>query len=60
MLTLQRYNLTIKEQHQPLLISRPKEKDLRGGRKSDDPILLVPELCRATGITDEMRSNFRY
>lgn len=37
---------------QPLLISRLKDKNLRGGG-DDKPIWLVPELCCATG----MRSN---
>ena len=25
----------------------------------DGPILLIPELCHMTGLTDEMRSDFR-
>lgn len=40
-----------------MLISRPTEKNIRGGQ--NEFIMLIPELCRATGITDEMRSNFR-
>lgn len=40
-----------------MLISRPTEKNIRGGQ--NEFIMLIPELCRATGITDAMRSNFR-
>uniref|UniRef100_A0A1I8PZG7 Uncharacterized protein n=2 Tax=Stomoxys calcitrans TaxID=35570 RepID=A0A1I8PZG7_STOCA len=53
----QRYNLPIRDERQPLLISRPTEKNIRGGQ--DEFIMLVPELCRATGLTDAMRSNFK-
>ena len=28
-------------------------------RGMDGPILLIPELCHMTGLTDEMRSDFR-
>lgn len=47
----------IKDEKQPLLISRPKAKDIRGGRAGE--IFLIPELCRATGLTDENRQNFQ-
>lgn len=50
-----KYGVKIKDSRQPMLISRPKARDERGGR--DTPIYLVPELCRMTGITDEMRNN---
>uniref|UniRef100_A0A1A9W8C2 Piwi domain-containing protein n=1 Tax=Glossina brevipalpis TaxID=37001 RepID=A0A1A9W8C2_9MUSC len=53
----QRYNITIRDQQQPMLVSRPTERNLRGGQ--EDFIMLVPELCRATELTDSMRSNFR-
>lgn len=54
---LQRYNLKIVDRNQPLLVSKAKDRDLRGGE--NDLILLVPELCRATGLTDQMRNDFR-
>jgi len=41
------YNIKIKEDQQPLLISLPKERDKRRGQSK--PILLVPELCVLTG-----------
>jgi len=40
-----------------MLISRAKAKDIRGGLA--EIIALVPELCRATGINDNMRQNFQ-
>lgn len=40
---------------QPMLICKPKDRDLRGGVKE---IALVPELCLPTGYTDQMRGNF--
>ena len=42
-----KYNIVIKDKNQPMLISRAKARELRGG--SDQLIVLVPELCRATG-----------
>lgn len=51
-----RYKLTIKDPGQPMLVSKPKARDVRSGR--EEVIYLVPELCRATGLTDTMRSNF--
>ncbi|KAM7351597.1 piwi like RNA-mediated gene silencing protein aubergine isoform 2-T2 [Cochliomyia hominivorax] len=52
-----RYNIHIRDQNQPMLISCPSERKIRGGQ--NEFIMLIPELCRATGITDAMRSNFR-
>lgn len=36
---------------QPLLLSRPKKKEARGGLEA---IHLVPELCTVTGLSDEV------
>lgn len=52
-----RYNITIRDYNQPLLVSRPTERNIRGGQS--EFIMLVPELARATGMTDEMRNNFQ-
>lgn len=38
-----------------MLMSRPKKRDLRRGVEN---IYLVPELCKMTGLTDEMRGDF--
>uniref|UniRef100_A0A336KW68 CSON000429 protein n=1 Tax=Culicoides sonorensis TaxID=179676 RepID=A0A336KW68_CULSO len=54
---LKRYNIRLRSLDQPLLMSRSKEKRKRGGEA--EIIALIPELCRATGITEEMRSNFQ-
>jgi aubergine len=40
-----------------MLISRAKAKDLRGGM--NELMALVPELCRPTGLTDSMKSDFK-
>ncbi|KAK7070137.1 Piwi-like protein 1 [Halocaridina rubra] len=48
------YQVRIKDPHQPLLMSKPKKKDLRRGNGS---IFLIPELCVATGISDDMRND---
>ncbi|XP_077505848.1 piwi-like protein 1 [Amblyomma americanum] len=49
------YEKHIHDMRQPLLVVRPKDKDLRAGRTQN--IYLVPELCFLTGLTDEMRAN---
>ncbi|XP_055388316.1 protein aubergine-like [Condylostylus longicornis] len=53
-----RYNLTITDFNQPLLISRPMERTLTRNLGQEPTLIkLIPELCRATGITDAMKSN---
>lgn len=47
-----RYGLTIKDLDQPLIVA---EASRRGG---SDP-LLIPELCSFTGLTDQMRKDYR-
>ncbi|XP_066905703.1 piwi-like protein Siwi isoform X2 [Halyomorpha halys] len=51
-----KYGVEIKDLNQPLLVSRPKPRDIRAGRSNN--IILIPELCQMTGINDEMRNNF--
>ena len=51
-----RYNIVIRDPNQPLLVSKAKARQVRGG--SPEEFFLVPELCRLTGITDQMRNNF--
>uniref|UniRef100_A0A182KF12 Uncharacterized protein n=1 Tax=Anopheles christyi TaxID=43041 RepID=A0A182KF12_9DIPT len=50
------YNITIRDPKQPMLVSIPNQRMQRAG--TTGPILLVPELCRLTGITDDMRRDF--
>lgn len=52
-----RYQINIRDENQPLVLSRIKEKQRKLG--PPEMIALIPELCRATGLTDEMRTNFR-
>lgn len=52
-----RYNIIIKEMQQPLLVSKSKARDIRAGKA--EIIDLVPELCNCTGITEDMRNDFR-
>ncbi|KAH3863467.1 hypothetical protein DPMN_026456, partial [Dreissena polymorpha] len=54
------YNLTIKDQGQPLLIHRPKAKMQQGERKPKlEVICLIPELCYMSGLNDALRQDFR-
>lgn len=50
-----RHNIKIKDKFQFMLISRANERAKRAGKT--ELIYLVPELCRATGMTDKMRSD---
>ncbi|XP_075168095.1 protein piwi-like [Haematobia irritans] len=52
-----KYNIKIRDANQPLLISKAKERSIRGGE--NEMVVLIPELCRLTGLTDEMRNNFK-
>jgi aubergine-like protein len=47
-----RYNITIKNMRQPLLLTTPE-------RGQDAGTKLVPELCVLTGISEDMRRDFR-
>lgn len=51
----QSHKLEIRNPTQPLLISNPRAKELRGGEKK--PVWLVPELCLITGLDDQQRTN---
>lgn len=50
-----RYKLVIRDKKQPLLVSRPTEKNVRSGQ--NEFIMLIPELSRATGLNDQMKNN---
>merc|ERR1719192_275314 len=53
----EKYNRTIKDPKQPLLISIAKARDERSGQTG--PVYLVPELCNMTGLSDDQRANFK-
>ncbi|XP_043281262.1 piwi-like protein Siwi [Venturia canescens] len=54
---LNKYQLRIRQESQPMLLSRTKARDRRAGLS--ELVYLVPELCRSTGLTDDMRRDFR-
>lgn len=53
------YNIEIQDFDQPLLLHRDKPR--KNAPESEEPrlVCLVPELCTLTGLTDEMRADFR-
>lgn len=53
-----KYQIRISENSQPMLIAQAKNKDRRIPGQIESLVYLVPELCRSTGITDNMRENF--
>merc|ERR1719341_2140852 len=53
----ERYNRSIRDPKQPLIVSMPKVRDERGGVSG--PIYLIPELCNMTGLSEEQRANFQ-
>ncbi|XP_054660753.1 piwi-like protein 2 isoform X2 [Grus americana] len=46
------YGITIRELDQPLLIHRPREKQMPDGKRRLDMVLLVPELTFMTGVPE--------
>jgi len=46
-----RYNETVSDANQPLIINKD--------RKTGNEVALIPELCQLTGLTDQMRADFR-
>ncbi|XP_015367176.1 PREDICTED: protein argonaute-3-like [Diuraphis noxia] len=54
------YDVEIKNLQQPMLITKPKKKDINSKKVNDLGICcLVPELCNLTGLTDAMKSDFK-
>lgn len=51
------YSQDITDLSQPALISQPRKKRGPGGAVQG-PLVLIPELCFLTGLTDKMRSDF--
>nr|AUZ94235.1 piwi [Recilia dorsalis] len=49
-------NIEIQDKGQPLLVHRPKPSKRPGSKGF---YMLVPELCYLTGLTDEMRADFK-
>ncbi|CAH0551300.1 unnamed protein product [Brassicogethes aeneus] len=53
----QKYNIRIQVEDQPLLVSRSKPREIRAGMP--ETVILIPELCKLTGLTDRQRENFQ-
>ncbi|XP_071808284.1 piwi-like protein 1 [Asterias amurensis] len=53
------YQKEISDLGQPLLISRPKKREQQQRGSTVEVLCLIPELACRTGLTDEMRSDFR-
>ena len=52
-----RYNMTVKDLGQPLLISMPKDKDKRRGDMK--AVKIIPEFAQMTGFTEQQRNNYK-
>ena len=52
-----RYGIVIRDTKQALLVSNANARQRRGG--APEQFYLIPELCRLTGLADEMRSDMR-
>ena len=52
-----RYNMTVKDLDQPLLISMPKDKDKRRGDMK--AVKIIPEFAQMTGFTEAQRNNYK-
>ncbi|XP_060081293.1 piwi-like protein 1 [Ylistrum balloti] len=50
------YDKEIKDDLQPMLVSRAKPKEVKMGRP--ETLLLVPELCILTGLSDDVKNDF--
>jgi len=50
-------NLSETDMLQPLLVSHPRKKDINKGMKTN--IILLPSLANLTGLSDDMRKDFR-
>ncbi|RUS89237.1 hypothetical protein EGW08_002980 [Elysia chlorotica] len=53
---LQHWHLDITDMDQPLLITKPTDKDIRRGDQEN--LCLIPELCTITGLSEQARSDF--
>lgn len=55
----QHYGIEIKDKYQPLLLNKVKKSKSDSPTVQYDMICLVPELCNLTGLTDEIRKDFK-
>jgi aubergine-like protein len=54
----QRWNIDLLHHSSPLISCLPTARDRRAGKF--DPIILIPELCLMTGLTDKMRNDRKF
>lgn len=57
-MSIQKYKINIEDKNQPLLITKAKAKNIRGGEEKQ--AWLVPELCRITGFSERQRTDIKY
>lgn len=53
------HNIKIGDVRQPMLVNRDSKLVPGFTEKQDHLVVLVPELCYMTGLTDEMRADFK-
>lgn len=53
------HNINIVDVRQPMLVNRESKLVPGCTEKQDHLLVLVPELCYMTGLTDEMRADFK-
>ncbi|CAH1122690.1 unnamed protein product [Ceutorhynchus assimilis] len=53
----ERYQVKIQHNDQPLLVSKSKAREIRAGMP--ELVVLLPELCIITGLSDKQRENFQ-
>ncbi|KAL1501830.1 hypothetical protein ABEB36_007083 [Hypothenemus hampei] len=53
------YNIDIHDPNQPMLLHKKKVKKSGSSETDERLICLVPELCHLTGLSDEMRNDFK-
>ena len=54
----ERYEIDIKDPHQPLFVAY-LERRTPEGKRVEQQVFLVPELCKFTGLTDDLRNDKR-
>ncbi|XP_063984569.1 piwi-like protein 1 [Diachasmimorpha longicaudata] len=52
------WSMEIMDMKQPLIYHKAKKKLPQGGTQEDE-VLLIPELCYLTGLTDKLRNDFK-
>ncbi|XP_055334423.1 piwi-like protein 1 [Paramacrobiotus metropolitanus] len=56
----EQYNVTLRQTHQPILLAEESGAARFRVQGKERKVMLVPELCKPTGLTNAMRDNFRF